>query len=324
MEGSLQRERLSELLELLTARHREALQWFDDRSGEEIPWPQPLETSEGSTFLATKAKGIYKPEWSEYALSVRQTLAGKYPDLDPVVHADGTWSYAYFQEADDPSSRDDEYTNRGLMDCWRDRVPVAVMRQTQERPTSRYKVLGVAVVAGWSEGYFLLEGFNSERLGRADRFLPIVGSPSILPITNEQSGFDFSKAIDAREKTLAQIALRRGQPQFRKQLLVAYDSKCAISGYDAPAALEACHIYPYRGPDTNHVANGLLLRGDLHTLFDLGFIVVESRTMKVVISQSIKDTKYDHIAGTVLRTPIRAAFLPSSSALDAHRSWAGF
>ena len=130
--------------------------------------------------------------------------------------------------------------------------------------------------------------------------------------------------IDAREKTLTLITLRRGQPQFRKQLLLAYEGRCAISGYDAAAALEACHIYPYKGPDTNHVANGLLLRGDLHTLFDLGLIVVESTERKIVTSPALKDTKYEILSGTPLRTPIRAAFQPSTVALDAHRSWAGF
>ncbi len=54
-----------------------ALQWFIDHTGIEVPWPQPL--ADG-TFLATRAKGIYKPSWTQYALSIRQTLGGPYPD----------------------------------------------------------------------------------------------------------------------------------------------------------------------------------------------------------------------------------------------------
>lgn len=102
---------LKGLLDQLSERHRTALQWFGDRAGEVHAWPQPIVIGKDETFLATAAKGIYKPKWNKYALSVRQTLDGPYPDLDPVVRPDGTWSYSYFQENEDPSARDKEFTH---------------------------------------------------------------------------------------------------------------------------------------------------------------------------------------------------------------------
>ena len=149
-------ESLQEILAQLLARHRTALQWFIENSGTQQPWPEPL--TDG-THLVTKAKGIYKPEWSKYTLSVRQVLKGPYPDRDPKFYSDGTWSYSYFQENKSTSDRDAEYTNRGLLACQRDKVPVGVMRQTSNKSPVRYQILGVALVAGWEEGYFLLEGF---------------------------------------------------------------------------------------------------------------------------------------------------------------------
>ena len=104
--------------------------------------------------MATKAKGIYKPGWTPYALSVRQTLDGTYADRDPVRRPDGTWSYLYHQEGHDPNDRDAFYTNGGLMACQRDGVPVGVMRQTRGKPGVRYEVLGLARVAGWDGGPF--------------------------------------------------------------------------------------------------------------------------------------------------------------------------
>ncbi|MBE2321408.1 HNH endonuclease, partial [Solirubrobacter sp. CPCC 204708] len=74
--------------------------------------------------------------------------------------------------------------------------------------------------------------------------------------------------------TLTAVAQRRGQSTFRNQLLEAYDLRCAITGSNAVAVLEAAHICPYRGDHTNRVDNGLLLRADIHTLFDLGLIWV--------------------------------------------------
>jgi putative restriction endonuclease len=152
---------LSERLLRLPERHRAALSWFMDHAGGEESWPAPIKTAEGETLLAARPKGIYKPVWSEYALSVRQSLAGPYPDREPVLRSDGTWLFSYFQENRSPTDRDDEYTNRGMIACWRDGVPVGVMRQVRENPSSRYQVLGVALVAGWDGGYFFLEGFAS-------------------------------------------------------------------------------------------------------------------------------------------------------------------
>ncbi len=49
-------------------------------------------------------------------------------------------------------------------------------------------------------------------------------------------------------------------------LLKAYSGRCAVTGCDAEPALEAAHLRPYKGPESNTAANGLLLRSDIHTL----------------------------------------------------------
>ncbi len=79
----------------------------------------------------------------------------------------------------------------------------------------------------------------------------------------------FDPDIDARKRTLVAIAQREGQPAFRQSLLQAYAGTCVISGCTITVLLEAAHIVPYRGPQTNTVGNGLLLRADLHKLFEL-------------------------------------------------------
>src|SRR5688572_8415087 len=105
-------ENFSTILQTLSARHQAALTWFADHRGRQERWPSPLNDG---TLLVSKAKGIYKPEWMDYALSIRQSLDGPYPDRDPIYRSDGTWVYQYFQENDDIESRDKEYTNRGLV-----------------------------------------------------------------------------------------------------------------------------------------------------------------------------------------------------------------
>jgi putative restriction endonuclease len=318
-------EILQDLLARLPLRHRNALEWYRRNAGTKQPWPNEIEGPEGVTFLATRAKGIYKPAWSEYALSARQVLKSRYPEIGPRFREDGTWHYGYFQENDDPASRDSEATNRGLMLCLRDSVPVGVMRQTRPKPNVRYQVLGLALVVGWDGGYFFFEGFRPDGLAHSG------GNGSEIELltagqertASESHAFDAVSVIDARERVLAQIVRRRGQKQFREKLLEAYGGRCAITGCDLVEVLEAAHIVPYMGPATDDVQNGLLLRADIHTLFDLGLITLEPESLKVLLAPSLSVTSYRELAGIRVQMPSDSCQRPSIDALAHHRMWAG-
>lgn len=316
---------LDKLLESFPKWHQQALLWFHNQRGHEIGWPTPL--SDG-TLLSTKAKGIYKPKGYEYALSVRQTLSARYPDKEPVHRPDGTWRYEYFQEADDPSALDSEYTNRGLMACIRDQVPIGVMRQTRGKPNVRYHVLGIAMVQEWTGGYFILEGVSP--IGKAQLSTTAVRCDAAARLEAQAAyrsrQFDPKNEADARERTIASIVRRRGQPAFREALVKAYSSRCVMTGCDAVAALEAAHIIPYRGDYTNALPNGLLLRADVHTLFDLGLIAVDINDpegLRVIISPTLAGTTYASLEGQLLLKPDDSSADPSREALEQHRTWAG-
>jgi hypothetical protein len=132
--------------------------------------------------------------------------------------------------------------------------------------------------------------------------------------------FDPQNDEDGREKVASQICRRRGQPRFRKQLLYLYGRRCAISGCSVVELLEACHIKPYMGPRTNHPCNGMLLRADLHTLFDLGLISIDTSTMSVLVSGSLNETEYATLRGRTIRLPHGSELGPSIGALDEHRN----
>jgi putative restriction endonuclease len=85
---------------------------------------------------------------------------------------------------------------------------------------------------------------------------------------------DIPEGHDSRDRSIREIAIRRGQRGFRHALTAAYGGRCAISGCAIDGVLEAAHISPYRGVETNDPRNGLLLRSDLHTLFDLHLLTV--------------------------------------------------
>lgn len=124
---------------------------------------------------------------------------------------------------------------------------------------------------------------------------------------------------DARTKHFEAIIRRRGHPRFRQALLRAYDNKCAITGCDAIEVLEAAFIRPYRGDRTHHLSNGILLRSDLHTLFDVGQIGIETKDMTVIVAEPIMRSSYRLLAGKKIFTPARPELRPSVDALDSHR-----
>jgi putative restriction endonuclease len=324
-------EQLTALLQTLTPTHQAALQWFHRRKGTDVLWPE-LESDElAGHRLVTAAKGIYKPQGWVYALSVRQVLNGPYPDREPLTRPDGTWLYRYFQENPDPMLRDEQYTNRSLMACQRDRVPVGALLQVAPKPNVRYHVLGLALVARWDAGYFYLEGFNADGVAHTGGLateLEALLYESGLEMSAEEQAFAEQMstpkaAFDARRRVLAAIVRRQGQGVFRQQLLLAYEGRCAVTGCDVEAALEAAHIEPYLGPHSNDMANGLLLRADVHTLFDFGYLAVDVATMTICLAPHLMDSAYAVLAGAPVRLPAQGYARPSATALEHHRAWTG-
>lgn len=130
----------------------------------------------------------------------------------------------------------------------------------------------------------------------------------------EERAFDPHNDEDARNRAAALIVRRQGQPEFRKKLLKAYHNRCAISRCDCPDALEAAHIRPYKGAHTNHIKNGILLRGDIHTLVDLGKIRIGS-DYKVRICDELQSTVYKEFHDRHLVLPRESKDWPDCTGL---------
>jgi hypothetical protein len=124
---------------------------------------------------------------------------------------------------------------------------------------------------------------------------------------------------DGRKWMLANIVSRRGQQGFRKKLLREYGGRCAVTGCNCADALEAAHIRPYLGEETHHITNGLLLRSDLHTLFDLQKVSVSAK-YTLEVSNELKNTVYGKLQGKRLWVPRNLARRPNRKVLAEHRA----
>jgi putative restriction endonuclease len=80
---------------------------------------------------------------------------------------------------------------------------------------------------------------------------------------------------------------RLGQGAFRVLVTDAYERRCAVTGEKTLPVLEAAHIKPYALNGPHQVNNGILLRSDLHRLFDLGYVTI-TPDLRLEVSHRLK------------------------------------
>ncbi|KFE65451.1 hypothetical protein DB31_1567 [Hyalangium minutum] len=156
-------------------------------------------------------------------------------------------------------------------------------------------------------GQLAIQALDLERLDGKAALLRTL-SASLQPSHQEPLLFAHDAAEDAYvpneldERTVLkrQIRARRGQATFRQALRERFDDTCLVTRCKLPDLLEAAHISPYRGQKDHHPSNGLLLRADIHTLFDLDLLGIDPATLQVHLHPRLHGLGYDAFAGQVL------------------------
>lgn len=128
----------------------------------------------------------------------------------------------------------------------------------------------------------------------------------------------------ARFGTPVLIEPRLGQGAFRVAVTDAYGRRCALTGERTLPILDAAHIRAYEAGGGHEVANGLLLRTDIHRLFDVGYVTV-SADGRFEVGRRLKDDfengrHYYAMHGQPLSLPKDSRFRPSRQALEWHQS----
>lgn len=119
--------------------------------------------------------------------------------------------------------------------------------------------------------------------------------------------------------------VRLGQGAFRVLVTDAYTRKCSITGEKTLPVLEAAHIKPYSKSGPHFISNGLLLRSDLHKLFDAGYITI-TKDYKVEVSSRIREEfqngkeYYRYHGGALINLPSRLLDQPDEKYIEWHNS----
>jgi hypothetical protein len=178
--------------------------------------------------------------------------------------------------------------SRGFVVIVDDTLPV----EQQERVRGDGRGRGADLVREWKE---------RERAEAEDRVLT-----------------EWAAVARGKRRRLQMQTVRPGQAKFRADLIEAYGGACVITNVSALPTLEAAHIEPHDGDATDVVINGLLLRADLHKLFDDMLLWIDD-DQKVRVAESVTDEEYRRWDGWTLRPPNNPAAGPDAVALRVHR-----
>lgn len=121
--------------------------------------------------------------------------------------------------------------------------------------------------------------------------------------------------------TRGKVRLKQGA--FRVMVTDAYQRRCAITTEKALPVLQAAHIKPVSEGGFNRLDNGLLLRSDVHTLFDRGYITVTPEHRVLIAKQQLKDDfdngePYWPFHGSLIHMPASASEQPLAEQLAWH------
>jgi putative restriction endonuclease len=134
--------------------------------------------------------------------------------------------------------------------------------------------------------------------------------------------FGLETGEEERYGTPLVIRPRLGQRTFKIAVTEAYERACAITGEHSLPVLDAAHIRPYAEGGEHRTSNGLLLRADLHRLFDRGYLTVTPE-LEIRVSSKLRDeyknghTYYPLEEGR-LKVPKDPAARPEAALLEWH------
>ena len=127
--------------------------------------------------------------------------------------------------------------------------------------------------------------YTAEKLARIKE----ISSKDLINATS--NNFNINN-IDSEKKNVKTSINRNriGQQNFRINVLSAYKYQCCVTRSDLIDAIEANHIHPYFGVNTNHVQNGIPLRADIHKLWTKGLLGINDQ-FKVILSEKAKNSE---------------------------------
>lgn len=292
-------------------------------TGRHIPWQFIKRTSQHIPNIDrfhNLITGIFKPAWSDYALSIMIRTTSPYEAKDEVIFLeDGRWLMTYSPRSGGLQQAD----NRALVKCMDERVPIGVFRQltdkTNRQRGSTYHILGLGLVTDYDANHdvFIIES--------ADRPALEVITNTIVDETDRYEVQLYAQIMNrfqpfVREESLTYTTkMPQRDKAFRGIVVREYDYTCAVCGmkfhWNNLVEATAAHIIPKHKQGTDDPRNGLSLCRTHHWAFDAGIFTL-SNGYEVVLSPIVKEADSHNFP--LLQMEGKPVLLPASKTLQPH------
>ncbi len=304
---------------------------FAKHTGKQVSWQFIKQTS---NFIPDIDRfhnlitGIYKPAWSEYALSIVTRSSSPYEHKDEIVFLeDGRWLMTYSPRMGGLNLSD----NRALVKCLDEHAPLGVLRQltdkTDRQHGSTYQILGLGLITNYDakSDVFIIESVDRNTL---EQVTSVIADEEMryevqlyAQLTNE-----FRPFVQEENVTYTISAPKRDSA-FRQIVLREYNSTCAVCEMkfclgDLVEAT-AAHIVPKRKNGADDPRNGLSLCRTHHWAFDAGIFTL-SNNYEVLLSSVLERAETCNfglldLGGKIIRLPDNKALWPHPEAVIWHR-----
>lgn len=265
--------------------------WLDGRPDQRVDygWLSGFEYEGTRVPLMDLQRGIRKPAGFESALAIRTTFTapGQQPPYVDAIGADGLQRYKY--RGQDPQHPE----NVALRNAYRDQLPL---------------IWFMGVAAGLYEPIYPVFIIGDDPVQLEFALAVDEGQRFVTP--------GQALTLDQRRYVERMTKARLHQPVFRSQVLLAYQSRCAICSIKHVSLLDAAHIVPDGQPNGEPVVpNGLCLCKIHHAAFDSRILGIRPD-----LTLHVRQDVLDEVDGWMLKGGIQGVHNQSLAVIPAQRA----
>ncbi len=242
----------------------------------------------GITRVHPLIEGIYKPKWSDHALSIASMKVNPYKDRLTYL-PDGRWQIKYSAKAGGPQIA----ANQGLFKCLNDKEPIIVLEQLSDKTHKKgtwYRLMGLGLIESYSA---VDETFSIYHVDYATLEMVSGAGDSEQAIASVMRSFTLEefKPFVSEDKAVYQISSQKRDPAFKNVVLDQYGYSCAVTGmkYNSDRLVEAqaAHIISKEKLGSDDPRNGLALSRVAHWAFDIGMFTITDQ-LEILVHPNAK------------------------------------
>lgn len=262
-------------------------------------------------------EGIYKPAWSNYALSIASMLTSPYAD-ETHHHHDGTWWMHYSPKAGGMELK----VNASLIRCMTDAEPLLVLKQVSDKMSahgSNYRLLGLGLVEAfdYAKNLFQIRGVSLEKF---IDYLHLPLEDDLVETAMRLEALESWQPFLKEDRVIYRVSAQRRDIAFRGVVLDNYDKTCAVTGqkfvFSETVEADAAHIIDKGSRGTDDPRNGLALSKSVHWAFDQGIFTISDQ-YEVIIHPKAKTANSKLFP--LIATDRKPIILPSDLAYHPHQ-----